>query len=90
MGEYVDMKIVVRNILKTLLARFNPKVSILEDRLDKTNLSVDKLHGIITEYEMRIKEEDGTSHFETTFFTSKKTSKDKQTQKSKTCRCKDE
>ena len=32
LGEPVDTKIVVRNILRTLPARFNPKVSILEDR----------------------------------------------------------
>ena len=41
-------------------------------------------------YEMRIEEEDGTSHLETTFAASKKNSKDKQTSKGKTCNCKDE
>jgi len=54
-----------------------------------TNLSIDELHGILTAYEMRIEDEDGTSHLETTFSTSKKNSKDKHTPKEKTCNCKD-
>eukprot|EP00253_Pinus_taeda_P013415 PITA_13415 len=90
LGEPVETKIVVQKILKTLPTRFNPKVSFLEDRLNLTNLSVDELHGILTAYEMRIEEEDGTSHLETTFAASKKNSKDKQTLKAKTCNCKDE
>lgn len=42
------------------------------------------------EYEMRIEEQDGTSHLETKFSTFKKTSKDKKNLKEKTCSCKDE
>lgn len=57
--------------------RFTMKVYVFEDRLDLTNLSIDELHGILVAYEMRIEEEDGTSHLETKFSTSKKTSKDK-------------
>eukprot|EP00253_Pinus_taeda_P002313 PITA_02313 len=90
LGELVETKIVVRKILRTLPTRFNPKVSILEDRSNLTNLSVDELHGILTTYEMRIEEEDDTSHLETTFVASKKNTKDKQTPKAKTCNCKDE
>ena len=41
-------------------------------------------------YEMRIEEGDGTSHRETIFATSKKTSKEKHTLKAKTCSCKEE
>ena len=90
LGEPVEAKIVVWNILITLPARFNPKVSVLEDRLNLTNLSIDELHGILMEYYMRIEEEDGTSHLETTFSASNKNSKDMQTLKEKTCNCKDE
>ena len=84
------MKIVVRKILRTLPTRFNPKVSILEDRSNMTNIRIDELHGILTAYEMRIEEEDDTSHLETTFSASKNNSNDKQTLKAKTCNCKDE
>lgn len=84
------MKILVRKILITLRARFNPKVSALEDRLNLTNLSIDELHGILMAYGMRIEEEDGTSHLEMPFSASKKNSNNKQTSKEKTCNCKDE
>ena len=90
LGEPVEMKIVVWKILITLPARFNPKVSVLEDRSNLTNLKKDEFHGILTEYEMSIEEEDGTSHLETTFSASNKNSKDMQTLKAKTCNCKDE
>eukprot|EP00253_Pinus_taeda_P031072 PITA_31072 len=90
LGEPSETKNFVRNILKTLLERFNPKVSALEDRSNLTNLSIHELHGILTAYEMRIEEEDGTYHLETPFATSKKNNKDKQTPKEKTCNCKDE
>eukprot|EP00253_Pinus_taeda_P009451 PITA_09451 len=68
LGELVEMKIVVRKTLRTLPARFN---LVLEDRSNLTILSIDELHGILTSYEMRIEEEDGTSHLETTFSASK-------------------
>eukprot|EP00253_Pinus_taeda_P003186 PITA_03186 len=70
-------------------ARFNAKVSVLEDRSNLTNLSIDESHRILTAYEMRIEEEDGTFHLETAFAASKKNSKDKQTLKEKTCNYKD-
>jgi len=89
-GEPIETKIVIRKILRILPARFNPKVSVLEDRSNLTNLSIDELHGILTAYEMSIEEEDGSSHLETTFSASKKNNKDKQTSKEKTCNCKDE
>ena len=43
----------MQKILRTLRARFNPKVSVVEekDRLDTLNLS--QLHGILIAYEMR-------------------------------------
>ena len=41
LGEPIETKIVVQKILKTLPTRFNPKVSVLEDRLNLTNLNID-------------------------------------------------
>ena len=41
-------------------------------------------------YGMRIEEKEDTYHLETTFVTSKKTSKDTHTPKAKTCSCKEE
>ena len=81
MGELVDEKTIIRNIIKTLPGRFNPKVSILEysENLDK--LSKEELHGVLIAYEMRLAEEEGTSHLETVFITSNKTSKEKKIQR---------
>ena len=56
LGEPIEMKIIVWKILRTLLARFNPKIFSLEDRSNLTKLSIDELHGILTWYEMRIEE----------------------------------
>lgn len=50
-------------------------------------LSKEELHGVLIAYEMRLDEEQGTSHLETVFATSKKTNKDKQPSKAKTCTC---
>ena len=90
LGEPVDTKIVVRNILRTLPARFNPNVYVLEYSQIIANLSKDEFHGVLTAFEMRIEEQDDTYHLETTFAASKKTSKDKHTLKAKTCSCKEE
>lgn len=89
-GEHADTKFVVRKILITLLARFNPNVPVFKDRSNLTNLGIDEFHGSVMEDEMSIEEEDGKSHSETTLSTSKKTKKDKKTLKEKTCSCKDE
>ena len=43
------------------------------DKLDK-----EELHGVLIAYEMRLDEEEGTSHLETAFTAYKKTNKDKQ------------
>lgn len=90
MGESVEAKKIVRKILRTLPKIFNPKVFVLEYRLNLTNINIDELHGILMAYEMRIEEEDGTSQLETIFSASKNNSQDKKNQKEKTCNCKDE
>jgi hypothetical protein len=37
--------------------RFDPKILSLEERTDLKSISMDKLHGIFTTYEMRTKQE---------------------------------
>eukprot|EP00253_Pinus_taeda_P031031 PITA_31031 len=88
LGEPVDEKTIIRKILRTLPGRFNPKVSVLEYSANLAKLSKDELHGVLIAYEMRLDEEEGTSHLETAFTASKKTNKDKQPSKAKTCTCK--
>jgi hypothetical protein len=44
----------VQKILRSLLDKFNPKVSAIEELNDLKTLSIDQLLGILTAYEMRI------------------------------------
>jgi hypothetical protein len=53
LGEEIEESVIVQNILRSLPMRFNPKISTLEERLDMDSISMDKLHGIFTAYEMR-------------------------------------
>ena len=85
MGEPVDEKTIIRKILRTLPGRFNPKVSVLEYSANLDKLSKEELHGVLIAYEMRLDEEEGTSHLETAFVASKKTNKDKQPSKENIC-----
>jgi hypothetical protein len=50
--------------------RYNAKISTIEDRPELDKLSVDQLHGILTTYEMRIRNEKPSKE-ETTFKASK-------------------
>ena len=88
MGYPVDEKTIIRNILRTLQGRFNPKVSVLEYSANLDKLNKEELHGVIIAYEMRLDEEKGTSNLETAFVEYKKTNKDKQPSIEKTCTCK--
>ena len=88
LGEPVDEKTIIRKILRMLPGRFNPKVSVLEYSANLEKLSKEELHGVLIAYEMRLDEEEGTSHLETVFVASKKTNKDKQPSIEKTCTCK--
>ena len=82
LGEKVENLALFQKILKSLLMRFDSKVSSLEERKDIDKLSMDELHGILTAYEIR-KEQKNPSRNETTFKVSKKTNK--KNQKSKSC-----
>lgn len=77
-------------ILRTLPGRFNPKVSVLEYNVNLEKLNKEELHGVLIAYEIRLDEEEGTSHLEISFVASTKTNKDKQPSKARifTCTCK--
>jgi hypothetical protein len=53
LGEKVNNNIVVKKVLRSLPARFDSKISALEERTDLDTLEMDELHGILTTYEMR-------------------------------------
>ena len=85
LGEPVDKKTIIQKILRTLPGRFNPKVSVLEYSANMEKINKEELHGVVIAYEMILDEEEGTLHLETVFDASKKTNKDKQPSKEKTC-----
>ena len=60
-------------------------VFILEYSENMDKLRKEELHGALIAYEMRLDEEEGTSHLETAFVASKKTNKEKKPSKAQTC-----
>lgn len=54
--ELLD-KPIVQQILRSLPTRYNAKISTIEDRLELDKLTIDHLHGILTAYEMRTRNE---------------------------------
>ena len=52
LGEPVDENTIIRNILRTLLGRFNPKVSVLEYSANMDKVNKEELHGVLITYEM--------------------------------------
>ena len=53
LGEEIKESVIVQKLLRSLPMRFNPKISALEEISDLDSISMDKLHGIFTSYEMR-------------------------------------
>ena len=53
LGETITESTLVEKILRSLTAKFESKVSALEEKQDLQNLTVVQLHGILTAYEMR-------------------------------------
>ena len=88
LGEPINEKTNIRKILRTLPGRFNPKVSVLEYSANLEKIRKEEWHEVLIAYEMKLDEEEGTSHLETAFAESKKTNKDKQPSKANTCTCK--
>jgi hypothetical protein len=54
LGEKIEESLLVQKILRSLLDKFNPKVSAIEELNDLKTLSIDQLLGTLTAYEMRI------------------------------------
>jgi hypothetical protein len=54
LGEKFEESILVQKILRSLIDKFNPKVSAIEELNDLKTLSIDQLLGSLTAYEMRI------------------------------------
>jgi hypothetical protein len=53
LGETINNNIIVQKVLRSLTARFDSKISTLEERTHLDTLEMDELHGILTAYEMR-------------------------------------
>ena len=61
LGEKIDEAPLVQKILRSLLERFNLKVSAIEELSDLKTLHIDQLLGTLTAYEMRISKDKSTS-----------------------------
>jgi hypothetical protein len=61
LGEKIEEPSLVQTILRSLLDRFNPKVSTIEERNDLKTLEFDQLLGTLSAYEMRIVKDKPTS-----------------------------
>jgi hypothetical protein len=71
LGEMTAKSFLVHKILRSLLGRFNSKVSSIEEIVDLKMLTLDKLLGTLTSYEMRITKGKSTTR-ETSFKVDKK------------------
>jgi len=72
LGEKFEESNLVQKILRSLLDKFNPKVSAIEELNDLKTLSIDQLIGILTTYEMKINK-DKSSTREASFNADKNT-----------------
>jgi hypothetical protein len=72
LGLKVEELAIVQKVLRSLPLIFDAKVSTIEEMKDIGSLTMDKLHGILTTYEMRT-EKENPSKREVTFKSSKKT-----------------
>jgi hypothetical protein len=61
LGETIDEPSLVQKILRSLLDRFNPKVSFIEELNELKTSGFDQLLGTLTAYEMRIVKDKPTS-----------------------------
>jgi alpha-mannosidase len=76
LGEEIKECVIVQKVLRSLPMRFNPKISALEERSDLKLISMDRLHGISTAYEMRTEQENPNVK-EAAFKASKRSKKNK-------------
>ena len=54
LGEKFEESLLVQKILRSLLDKFNPKVSAIEELNELKKLSIDQLLETLSTYEMRI------------------------------------
>ena len=76
LDDIIEDSSIMNKVLRTFPKTFDPKVSSLEERKDLDSITLDKMHGIVTTYEMRI-EINQSPKREPTFEYSKKIRKDK-------------
>ncbi|KAH9312559.1 hypothetical protein KI387_027594, partial [Taxus chinensis] len=53
LGEKIEESIIVTKILRSLTAKYDAKVSTVEETKDIKTLTMDELHNILSVYEMR-------------------------------------
>jgi hypothetical protein len=56
-GEEIKEAMVVQKVLRSLPSRLDAKVSTIEEMHELDKLTMDRLHGIMTAYEMRTRKE---------------------------------
>jgi len=89
LGDVRKKQVIVKKALISLPMRFDLKIPTLEERVELDTITMDELHGILTNYEMR-KEQDNPVMKESKFKAFNKTmKKDKQKIKSD-CSCNDD
>jgi hypothetical protein len=76
LGEAIDESLVVQKVLRSLLLKYDAKVSAIEETRDLTKMTMDELHGTLMAYEMRTGTESDQTNNEAAFKAIKKT-KDK-------------
>ena len=57
LGENIEETTVVQKVPRSLPLRLGAKVSVIEEMHELNKLTMDRLHGILTAYEMRTKKE---------------------------------
>jgi hypothetical protein len=53
LGEELDKLLVVQKVLRSLVLKYDAKVSAIEETRDLTKMTMDELHGSLIAYEMR-------------------------------------
>jgi hypothetical protein len=76
LGEDLDESLVVQKVLRSLLLKYDAKVSAIEETRDLTKMTMDELHGSLIAYEMRAGTESDQPNNEAAFKSIKNT-KDK-------------
>jgi hypothetical protein len=73
LGEDLDESLVVQKVLRSLLLKYDAKVSAIEETRDLTKMKMDELHGSLIAYEMRTGTESDQPNSEVAFKSINKT-----------------